>query len=135
MGRTDRRVKIPNTNIKMKHHRAMAAVARYLADGKMATTQEIIDHATFRNGKAIITRMKGKQQLANLLRVHPHFDNMKEDGVFPSGERSYKGMAHWFLCKKDSYLLGDGQAYPPEYYHQNLGQNKKGQIIKKESGY
>ncbi|MAK37240.1 MAG: hypothetical protein CMC15_13890 [Flavobacteriaceae bacterium] len=133
MGRTDRRVKIPGTNIKMKHHRAMCAVARYLSDGKMATTQEIIDRAKFRNGKAIITRMKSKQQLANLLRVHPHFDNMSGQGVFPSGEK--KEMAHWFLCNKDSYLLGAGQAYPPEYYNQVLGQNKKGQIVKKEEGY
>ena len=146
MGRTDRRVKIPGTNIKMKHHRAMAAVARFLSDGKSATTQEILDNARFRNGKAIITRMKGRQQLANLLRVHPHFDNVIREG-YSANHRAWREvgrnpqkrpnttLAHWFLCDKDSYLLGEGQAYPPEYYNEVIGQNKKGQLVKKEEGY
>ena len=148
MGRTDRRVKIPGTNIKMKHHRAMAAVARFLSDGKSATTQEILDNARFRNGKAIITRMKGRQQLANLLRVHPHFDNVMGEG-YSANHRAWRHagshehiecapnttLAYWFLCDKDSYLLGEGQAYPPEYYNEVIGQNKKGQLVKKEEGY
>ena len=146
MGRTDRRVKIPGTDIKMKHHRAMAAVARFLSDGKSATTQEILDNARFRNGKAIITRMKGRQQLANLLRVHPHFDNVIREG-YSANHRAWREvgrnpqkrpnttLAHWFLCDKDSYLLGEGQAYPPEYYNEVIGQNKKGQLVKKEEGY
>lgn len=147
MGRKDRRVKIPGTDIKMKHHRAMCAVARFLSDGKSATTQEILDNARFRNGKAIITRMKGRQQLANLLRVHPHFDNVMGEG-YSANHRAWRHpthrncerapnttLAHWFLSNKDSYLLGKGQAYPPEYYNEVLGQNKKGQIVKKESAY
>lgn len=135
----DRRVRVPGTNIKMKHHRAMCAVARYLADGKMATTQEILDHATLRNGKVIITRMRSKQQLANLLRVHPHFDNVIQNGYYPSHkmlskETRSKGrpMAHWFLYDRNSYLLGEGQAYPKEFYHQNTGQNIKGKKIKRD---
>ena len=146
MGRTDRRVKIPGTDIKMKHHRAMAAVARFLSDGKSATTQEILDNARFRNGKAIITRMKGRQQLANLLRVHPHFDNVIREG-YSANHRAWREvgrnpqkrpnttLAHWFLCDKDSYLLGEGQAYPPEYYNKSTGHNKKGEKVKKEEAY
>ena len=135
----DNRVRVPGTAIKMKHHRAMCAIARYLADGKMATTQEILDHAKMRNGKAVITRLKSKQQLANLLRVHPHFDNIKMKGYYPSHRvlrgsqvSGSKEMAHWFLHEKDSYLLGEGQAYPKEFYHQNTGQNTKGQKIKRD---
>jgi len=80
------RVRVPGTNIRVKHHRALAACARYLADGwKMATTDELMDMATFRNGKSIINRLKSKQQLANVLRVHPHFDSIKKKGMYPSG--------------------------------------------------
>lgn len=121
----DSRVRVPGTAIKMKHHRAMCAVARYLADGKMATTREIIDHARMRNGKPIITRLKSTRQLANLLRVHPHFDNIQV--------KSSDKFVHWFLYDKDTYLLGEGQAYPKEFYHQNTGQNTKGQKIKREN--
>ena len=99
-----------------------------------------------RNGKAIITRMKGRQQLANPLRVHPHFDNVIREG-YSANHRAWREvgrnpqkrpnttLAHWFLCDKDSYLLGEGQAYPPEYYNEVIGQNKKGQLVKKEEGY
>ena len=126
------RVRVPGTNIRVKHHRALAACARYLADGwKMATTDELMDMATFRNGKSIINRLKSKQQLANVLRVHPHFDSIKKKGMYPSG--AMKPKAYWFLADRQSYLLGKGQAYPPEYYKQNTGQNVKGKKIKREN--
>jgi len=117
----DNRVKVPHTGVKMKHHRALCAVARYLKVKETATTREILDHATFRNGKYIKHRLKSIHQLASLLRVHPHFDKMMI-GQFST----------WFISNPKTYLLGEGQAYPPEYYKETAGiQNKKGVAIKK----
>lgn len=117
MGVTDRRVKVPGTNIKVKHHRALAAVARYLAVKGSALTDELLQNATMRNGRPIRHYVKGVQSLTSVLKCHPHFANYKDrvDG---------REKAHWFLTDKETYLLGKGQAFPSEYYDAKTNRKK-----------
>jgi len=129
MGKTDSRVRVPNTDIKIKHHRAMAAIARYLADGwKMETLDTIMDNARFKNGRIVRTALKSKQQLANVLRTHPHFDNIPLKitmrGMTTGPKRREVG--HWFLADRQSYLLGAGHAYPSEFYTDPTGNPHNG---------
>ena len=117
MGVTDRRVKVPGTNIKVKHHRVLAAVARYLAVKGSALSHELMYGATMRNGKPIFQYVKGIQSLNSVLKCHPHFGNYKDkvDGRLK---------AHWFLRDKETYLLGQGQAFPKEYYDSKTNKKK-----------
>ena len=117
MGVTDRRVRVPGTNIKVKHHRVLAAVARYLAVKDSALSNEIMYEATMRNGKPIFQYVKGVRALTKTLAIHPHFANYKDkvDGRLK---------AHWFLTDKDTYLLGEGQAFPTEYYDSKTNKRK-----------
>ena len=122
----DDRVRVTKGGIKVKQHRALASVARYINLKRNTlryypSTQEIWHSVTFRNGKPIKDRMKSIHQLASLMRVHPHFESVRQDN-----------QTLWRLRDDDSYLLGKGNAYPPEYYRQDLGQNKKGQKIKRD---
>tara|TARA_A100001201_G_scaffold99477_1_gene85623 strand:+ start:174 stop:539 length:366 start_codon:yes stop_codon:yes gene_type:complete len=117
MGVTDRRVKVPGTNIKVKHHRVLAAVARYLAVKGSALSQELMHNATMRNGRPIFHYVKGVTALTSVLKCHPHFANYKDkvDGRLK---------AHWFLADKETYLLGEGQAFPAEYYDTKTNKKK-----------
>jgi len=109
----DRRVRVPGTQIKVRHHRVLAAVARFLASdfSQMYSTQELMHLVKFRNGKMIRTGLKSAQQLSSCLKVHPHFDNIN---LKQKGDKVEK--AYWFLQDRESYLLGEGQAYPQEFY-------------------
>jgi len=117
MGVTDRRVKVPGTNIKVKHHRVLAAVARHLILKESAPTNELMYEATMRNGRPIFHYLKGVRALTSVLKCHPHFANYKDkvDGRL---------MAHWFLTDKETYLLGEGQAFPSEYYDAKTNKKK-----------
>ena len=117
MGVTDRRVKVPGTNIKGKNHRVLAAVARYLKEHESAITNELMYNATMRNGRPIFHYVKGVRALTSALKCHPHFGNYKDkvDG---------RKKAHWFLRNEDTYLLGKGQAFPSEYYDTKTNKKK-----------
>tara|TARA_R110002020_G_scaffold29528_8_gene93080 strand:+ start:62 stop:454 length:393 start_codon:yes stop_codon:yes gene_type:complete len=127
MGKTDRRVRVPGTSIKVKQHHVMAAVARFLAEdfSKVYCTSELMDFVSLKNGKSIRTRLKNSHQLASCLKVHPHFDCINQK---LTGDRNKK--AYWFLQDRDTYLLGEGHAFPPEFYRSDGPQNKKGRKIK-----
>ena len=121
MGVTDRRVKVPGTNIKVKHHRVLAAVARYLKENESAITNELMHNATMRNGRPIFHYLKGVRALTSVLRCHPHFANFKARVQVGNKMRP---TAHWFLTDEDTYLLGEGQAFPAEYYDTKTNKRK-----------
>ena len=118
---TDRRVKVPGTNIKVKHHRVLAAVARYLAVKDSALSHELMYEATMRNGKPIFQYVKGVNSLTSVLKCHPHFANFKARVKVGNKMRN---KAHWFLVDKETYLLGEGQAFPTEYYDTKTNKRK-----------
>ena len=117
MGVTDRRVRVPGTNIKVKNHRVLAAVARYLKENEDALSQELMHNATMRNGRPIFHYVKGVNSLTSVLKCHPHFGNYK-------AKVNGKQKAHWFLRDKETYLLGQGQAFPKEYYDSKTNKKK-----------
>lgn len=117
MGVTDRRVRVPGTNIKVKNHRVLAAVARYLQENEGAPSQELMHNATMRNGRPIFHYVKGLNSLTSVLKCHPHFGNYK-------AKVNGKQKAHWFLRDKETYLLGQGQAFPKEYYDSKTNKKK-----------
>tara|TARA_R100000234_G_scaffold42684_1_gene25349 strand:+ start:71 stop:436 length:366 start_codon:yes stop_codon:yes gene_type:complete len=117
MGVTDRRVRVPGTNIKVKHHRVLAAVARYLKENESAITDELMYNATMRNGRPIFHYVKGVRALTKTLSIHPHFASYKD-------KVNGRPKSHWFLADTDTYLLGEGQAFPSEYYDSKTNKRK-----------